>query len=83
MSEGGLEPAVAACLFPGFDGLVAPDWVRDGGYGGVVLFTRNIRDSEQLAELTAPLRGMLVAVDRKSTRLNSSHQSTSRMPSSA
>jgi beta-N-acetylhexosaminidase len=65
MTDGGLEPAAAACLFPGFDGLVAPDWVRDGGYGGVVLFARNIRDSEQLAELTASLRGLLVAVDEE------------------
>ena len=79
MTEGGLEPAAAACLFPGFDGLVAPDWVRDGGYGGVVLFTRNIRDSEQLAELTAPLRGMLVAVDEEGgdvTRLEAARGSS-------
>ena len=28
-------------------------------------------------------RGVAIALDRKSTRLNSSHESTSRMPSSA
>jgi beta-N-acetylhexosaminidase len=65
MSRRGLEPAAAACLFPGFDGLTAPDWVRKGGFGGVVLFARNIRDPEQLAGLTSSLPGMLVAVDEE------------------
>jgi beta-N-acetylhexosaminidase len=65
MSDGGLEPAAAACLFPGFDGLTAPDWVRRGGFGGVVLFARNIRDPEQLAGLTSSLPGLLVAVDEE------------------
>ena len=65
MSDGGLEPAATACLFPGFDGLTAPDWVRRGGFGGVVLFARNIRDPEQLAELTSSLPGLLVAVDEE------------------
>jgi beta-N-acetylhexosaminidase len=62
---GGLEPAAAGCLFPGFDGHVAPDWVRRGGFGGVVLFAKNIRDREQLAELTSSLPGLLVAVDEE------------------
>jgi beta-N-acetylhexosaminidase len=65
MSERGLEPAAAACLFPGFDGLTAPDWVRRGGFGGVVLFARNIRDPEQVAGLTSSLPGKLVAVDEE------------------
>jgi beta-N-acetylhexosaminidase len=72
MSGGGLEPAAAACLFPGFDGVTAPDWLRHslaGGLGGVVLFARNIRDPEQLAGLTASLRAerpdLLVAVDEE------------------
>jgi beta-N-acetylhexosaminidase len=65
MSDGGLEPAAARCLFPGFSGLVAPEWVRDGGYGGVVLFAKNIRDREQLAELTSSLPGLLIAVDEE------------------
>jgi beta-N-acetylhexosaminidase len=64
MSGGGLAPAAAACLFPGFEGEEAPDWVRRGGFGGVVLFARNIRDREQLAALTASLPG-LVAVDEE------------------
>jgi beta-N-acetylhexosaminidase len=65
MRPGGLEPAAAACLFPGFDGHAAPDWLLKGGFGGVVLFAKNIRDREQLAELTSSLRGMLIAVDEE------------------
>ena len=62
MSEGGLEPAAAACLFPPLGALV-------DGVGGVVLFSRDIRSPEQLAELTASLRaerpGLLIAVDEE------------------
>jgi beta-N-acetylhexosaminidase len=65
MSAGGLEPAAAACLFPGFEGEIAPDWIQQGGFGGVVLFARNIGDPEQLAALTASLEGMVVAVDEE------------------
>jgi beta-N-acetylhexosaminidase len=75
MSAGGLGPAAAACLFPGFEGEVAPDWIRGGGFGGVVLFARNIRDPEQLAALTSSLAGMVVAVDEEGgdvTRLEAS-----------
>jgi beta-N-acetylhexosaminidase len=71
MRAGGLEPA-AACVFPGFDGLTVPDWLRRqlaGGLGGVVLFARNVRDSEQLAALTAEMRAerpeLLIAVDEE------------------
>ena len=73
MSPGGaLEPAAAACLFPGFDGTAVPDWLRRllaGGLGGVVLFARNIRDPEQVAALSAELRAeqpnLLVATDEE------------------
>jgi beta-N-acetylhexosaminidase len=72
MSPGGLEPAAAACLFPGFDGTAAPDWLRrllEKGLGGVVLFARNIDDPEQLAELAAALRRespeLLIATDEE------------------
>jgi len=40
MSPGGLGPAAAACLFPGFEGTTVPDWLRRwlaDGLGGVVL----------------------------------------------
>jgi beta-N-acetylhexosaminidase len=72
MSEGGLEPAAAACLLPGFDGTEVPDWLRRqlaSGLGGVVLFAFNIRDPEQLAALRASLRAerpdLLVGVDEE------------------
>ena len=47
------------CILPGFAGLTAPDWLRrelDEGLGGVVLFGRNVRDREQLAELARTIR---------------------------
>ncbi|HSC48909.1 MAG TPA: beta-N-acetylhexosaminidase [Gaiellaceae bacterium] len=72
MSAGGLEPAAAACVFPGFPGTTVPDWLRrelEGGLGGVVLFAFNVRDPDQLAALTAELRAerdaLVVAVDEE------------------
>ena len=72
MSPSGLEPAAAACLFPGFEGTTPPDWLRRliaQGLGGVVLFSRNVSDPEQLAALTASLRAespeLMVAVDEE------------------
>jgi beta-N-acetylhexosaminidase len=68
VSAGGLGPAAAACLFPGFFGEEAPDWLP-GDFGGVVLFARNIRDRDQLAALTGALRAerpdLLIAVDEE------------------
>jgi beta-N-acetylhexosaminidase len=62
----------ARCLLPGFAGLAPPDWLRRrlaDGLGGVVLFARNVRDTEQLAALTAALRDerpdVLVAIDEE------------------
>jgi beta-N-acetylhexosaminidase len=67
-----LERLAAACIFPGFEGPVAPDWVRrwlQEGLGGVVLFAWNVESPEQLAELTSTLRAerddVLVAVDEE------------------
>ena len=86
MSEGGLRPAAAACLFPGFEGEVVPDWLKGllaGGLGGVVLFARNINDPEQTAALTGSLRAergeLLVATDEEGgdvTRLEAAHGSS-------
>ena len=81
-----LERAAAACLWPGFPGHEAPDWVRRwlaDGLGGVVLFAWNVRDSEQLAALTASLRaeqeGVVVATDEEGgdvTRLEAARGSS-------
>jgi len=67
-----LERLAATCIFPGFDGLTAPDWVRswlERGLGGVVLFGRNVEDVEQLRALTAQLRAgraaVVIAIDEE------------------
>jgi len=67
-----VERAAAACLFPGFAGLSAPEWVRrwvERGLGGVVLFGRNIDEPQQVRQLTASLRAeredLLVAADEE------------------
>jgi beta-N-acetylhexosaminidase len=72
MSSGGLAPAAAASVFPGFLGLESPDWLRRElaeGIGGVVLFARNVRDPEQVSALTSSLRAekpdLLIAVDEE------------------
>jgi beta-N-acetylhexosaminidase len=72
MTRGELERLAAACVFPGFEGPVAPDWIRHWigeGLGGVVLFAWNVESREQLAELTALLRAeredVLVAIDEE------------------
>ncbi|MBC3988707.1 glycoside hydrolase family 3 protein [Streptomyces sp. AC563] len=67
-------------LQPGFVGTTAPDWVRRriaDGLGSVVLFGRNIETPEQVAALTASLRGenpeLIVAIDEEAgdvTRLD-------------
>jgi beta-N-acetylhexosaminidase len=69
---GELERLAAACLFPGFAGLTLSDELRDWleqGLGGVVLFSRNVRDREQLTALTAGLRAerpdLLVGIDEE------------------
>ncbi|HKA26486.1 MAG TPA: glycoside hydrolase family 3 N-terminal domain-containing protein [Gaiellaceae bacterium] len=78
--SGELERAAAACLFPGFEGTAAPDWVLrwvERGLGGVVLFGGNIESHAQVRGLTRRLRGegdLLVATDEEGgdvTRLES------------
>ena len=59
MPDTELERLALACVWPGFPGYGAPDWVRRRlaeGLGGVCLFGWNVRDVEQVAELTAALR---------------------------
>jgi beta-N-acetylhexosaminidase len=67
-----VERAAAACLFPGFAGLTAPDWVLrwvERGLGGVVLFGQNIDEPRQVRELTSSLHAeredLLVATDEE------------------
>jgi beta-N-acetylhexosaminidase len=80
--SGELRRFAATCLFPGFEGLEAPDWIRRrlaGDLGGVVLYARNIESREQLASLTEALRAeqadVLIAIDEEGgdvTRLEAS-----------
>jgi beta-N-acetylhexosaminidase len=77
-----LREAALSCLFPGFEGLEPPEWIRrrlGEGVGGVVLYAWNVEDREQLAALTASLRAerenVLVAIDEEGgdvTRLEAS-----------
>jgi beta-N-acetylhexosaminidase len=66
------EVLALRCVFPGFEGTTAPDWVlRDAerGLGGVVLFARNVDDSAQMRSLVQSLHdarpGLLVAIDEE------------------
>ncbi|MER6286766.1 glycoside hydrolase family 3 N-terminal domain-containing protein [Streptomyces sviceus] len=68
-----LDEAAHRCLVAGFDGTTAvPDTLKrliDRGLGGVILFTRNVRDAEQVRRLTDTLRALrpdlLVAIDNE------------------
>jgi beta-N-acetylhexosaminidase len=66
-----VERLALAVILPGFEGPVAPDWVRrrlSEGLGGVVLFGWNVESREQLRELTATLRAegdVLVGIDEE------------------
>jgi beta-N-acetylhexosaminidase len=84
MSE--LDRLAAACLQPSFPGYVVPDWVArwlERGLGGITLFAYNVRDPEQVAELTGALRAergaLLVSIDEEGgdvTRLEAEHGSS-------
>ncbi|MBK3577418.1 glycoside hydrolase family 3 protein [Streptomyces sp. MBT65] len=68
-----LDEAAHRCLVAGFDGTTTvPDTLKaliDRGLGGVILFTRNVRDAEQVRRLTDELRALrpdlLVAIDNE------------------
>ena len=66
------EQLALRCVFPGFEGTTAPDWVlraAERGLGGVVLFARNVDSFEQLRALVDSLHearpGLLVAIDEE------------------
>jgi beta-N-acetylhexosaminidase len=72
MTAEDLTRYAAGALVVGFAGTTPPDALLRavaGGLGGVVLFTRNVRDAEQLTALTATLRAeradVLVAIDHE------------------
>jgi len=68
-----LDEAAHRCLVAGFDGATTvPDTLKrliDRGLGGVILFTRNVRDAGQVRRLTDELRALrpdlLVAIDNE------------------
>ncbi|MFJ1808095.1 MULTISPECIES: glycoside hydrolase family 3 N-terminal domain-containing protein [unclassified Streptomyces] len=68
-----LDEAAHRCLVAGFDGTTTvPDTLKrliDRGLGGVILFTRNVRDAGRLRELTGTLRtlrpDLLIAIDNE------------------
>jgi len=68
-----LDEAAHRCLVAGFAGTTTvPDELKaliERGLGGVILFTRNIRDAEQVRELTATLRALrpdlLIGIDNE------------------
>ncbi|WP_055535651.1 beta-N-acetylhexosaminidase, partial [Streptomyces graminilatus] len=68
-----LDEAVHRCLVAGFDGTSGvPHTLKrliDRGLGGVILFTRNVRDAEQVRRLTDELRALrpdlLIAIDNE------------------
>jgi beta-N-acetylhexosaminidase len=60
-----LERLALRCIWPGFPGYEAPEWLRrrlSEGLGGVCLFGWNVRNAEQVAGLTAALRAENPAV---------------------
>lgn len=81
-----IERLADRCLFPGFEGTTAPDWVRkrvSAGLGGVILYARNVQNPDQLANLSASLHAerpaLVISVDEEGgdvTRLEARTGST-------
>jgi beta-N-acetylhexosaminidase len=67
-----IERLADRCLFPGFSGTVAPDWVKSrvaAGLGGVLLYGRNVETPGQVAMLSDSLHAerseLLIAIDEE------------------
>lgn len=67
-----IERLADRCLFPGFEGTVAPDWIKRrvaAGLGGILLYGRNVETPDQVAALSASLHAerpeLLVAIDEE------------------
>ncbi|MFC5926801.1 glycoside hydrolase family 3 protein [Micromonospora vulcania] len=83
---GNLATLAAGVLQPGFVGTTPPPWVcrwLGEGLGSVVLFARNVVDTDQVAALTATLRAeradVVVAIDEEAgdvTRIESGRGSS-------
>ena len=78
-----IERLADRCLFPGFEGTVAPDWIlrrAAGGLGGVVLYGRNVETPEQTAALAASLHSerpeLLISIDEEGGDVTRIHVAT-------
>jgi beta-N-acetylhexosaminidase len=67
-----IERLADRCLFPGFVGTVAPDWIKRrvaAGLGGVLLYGRNVETPDQVAALSTSLHAerpeLLIATDEE------------------
>jgi len=67
-----VERWAAGCVLASFPRVQVPDWIRrwlERGLGGIVLFADNVRDSEQVAEVSGALRSaqpdLVVAIDEE------------------
>ena len=67
----------------GFPRKLTVDLARDYGASAIVRGLRAVADFEYEFQLATMNRALAPDIDRKSTRLNSSHSQQSRMPSSA
>lgn len=76
-------------LLIGIEGFEVSDeesgWLRHPAVGGVVLFTRNFRDREQLCDLTASIltisgRELLICVDHEGGRVQRFKEGFTRLP---
>ena len=84
--KGELERLASSCIFPGFEGPAAPDWVRRRvaeGLGGIVLYAWNVESRDQLRALTGQLKSergdLLIAIDEEGgdvTRLEAANGSS-------
>ena len=68
---------------PSFGTTLIARMLEGEGYRVAILAQPDWHDAEAFRAMGRPRYGVLIGGDRKSTRLNSSHPSSSRMPSSA
>ena len=76
-----LEKSKNKKIFADVDGILVPGGFGKRGSEGKIFASKYARENN--IPFFGICFGMQMAVDRKSTRLNSSHSSVSRMPSSA